>query len=153
MEEPENGIHPERIPAIIELLQDLTTNTQDQDPNGARTQLRQVIINTHSPSVVMQVPEDSLVMAESVQLRADNTSFSVLRLRGLAGTWRDKQGTPEPISKGRLLAYLNPVSQISGDSWDAVSNGRASFDRRRPRRVVDRDDLRQYKIPFSELAG
>src|ERR1035441_10339338 len=52
MEEPENGIHPERIPAMIQLLRDLTTDVRERWPDGS--ELRQVIVNTHSPSVVMQ---------------------------------------------------------------------------------------------------
>lgn len=42
MEESENGIHPERIGAMIRLLRDITT---------------------HSPVVVRQVPDDTLVFA------------------------------------------------------------------------------------------
>jgi predicted ATPase len=144
MEEPENGIHPERIPAMIQLLNDLATNTQENESIGPGNPLRQVIINTHSPSVVMQVPDDSLMMAEAVELTRDSISFKALQLRCLPGTWREKAGDLKPISKGRLLAYLNPVS-FNEDSWDAHDN-------EHPRRVIDREDLRQYKIPFSEIA-
>jgi len=97
MEEPENGIHPERIPAMIQLLLDLTTDTQGKEPIGAGNPLRQVIINTHSPSVVMQVPEDSLVMAEPVELTRNQRSFKELQLRCLPGTWRAKTGDVKPI--------------------------------------------------------
>ena len=43
-EEPENGIHPYRIKAMVELLRLLSTNFEDEDDL-----LRQVIVNTHSP--------------------------------------------------------------------------------------------------------
>jgi len=152
MEEPENGIHPERIPAIIELLQDLATDAQGRESDDAGGQLRQVIINTHSPAVVMQVAEDSLVMAEPVKVKRDGVVFNALRLRGLAGTWRAETNDSESISKGRLLAYLNPVSKTSENLWDTGSSGHTSTEVRRVRRVVDREDLRQYKIPFSEIA-
>jgi len=46
-EEPENGIHPFRIRAIVKLLQDLSVNFSEPD-----TPLRQVIVNTHSPVLV-----------------------------------------------------------------------------------------------------
>ncbi len=59
LEEPENGIHPERVPAMLKLLQDIATDAEE--PVGPDNPLRQVIINTHSPAVVAQVPEDSLV--------------------------------------------------------------------------------------------
>ena len=43
-EEPENGIHPYRIKAMVKLLRLLSTNFEDEDDL-----LRQVIVNTHSP--------------------------------------------------------------------------------------------------------
>lgn len=46
-EEPENGIHPNRIESMMRLLKDLSVNFYDVD-----TFLRQVIVNTHSPIVV-----------------------------------------------------------------------------------------------------
>lgn len=62
IEEPENGIHPRRIAAMLRLFQDIATDTSlavDED-----NPLRQVLINTHSPTVVLQVPEGALLMAE-----------------------------------------------------------------------------------------
>jgi predicted ATPase len=146
MEEPENGIHPERISAIIELLRDLATNVEEPEPVGAGNSLRQVIINTHSPSVVMQVPDDCLVMAEPVDLNRDRVLFRALQLRCLPDTWRATEMKLETMSKGSLLSYLNPVSLPDVD----VPNGRS---RVHSRRVMDRKDLRQYKIPFDELSA
>ena len=60
MEEPENGIHPERISAMLRLLQDLAVDpTLPVDPDNP---LRQVIVNTHSPVVASEAPDDSLLM-------------------------------------------------------------------------------------------
>ena len=150
MEEPENGIHPERIPAMIQLLRDLTTDTKQMGPFENGNPLRQVIINTHSPSVVMQVPEDSLLMAEPVELIEDGISFRALQLRSLPGTWREKAGDLNTISKGRLLAYLNPVPMPVEDP--RADNARERDSQVHSRRVIDREDLRQYKIPFPEIA-
>lgn len=61
LEEPENGIHPKRLPAMIALLRDIAVDTQERC--GDDNPLRQIIINTHSPSVVSEVPDDSLVIA------------------------------------------------------------------------------------------
>ena len=52
-EEPENGIHPGRIPAILQLLQDIATDPQE--PVDDTNPLRQVIVNTHSPALVAEV--------------------------------------------------------------------------------------------------
>ncbi|MGC9350481.1 MAG: AAA family ATPase [Sulfurovum sp.] len=46
-EEPENGIHPSRINTMVELLNDLSIDFYDPE-----SPLRQVIINTHSPTLV-----------------------------------------------------------------------------------------------------
>lgn len=49
-EEPENGIHPFRIKAMVQLLKDLSMDLDNPD-----ILLRQVIINTHSPSLLQEV--------------------------------------------------------------------------------------------------
>lgn len=138
MEEPENGIHPSRIPAIIDLLQDIVCDVEM--PVGTDNPLRQVIINTHSPVVVNQVPDDSLLVAELREVVDDaNVRFKAARFSWLPDTWRER-ANPEtkPVARGQLLAYLNPVlrpefGQANGESQE----------KRQVRRVVDRDDMRQ----------
>jgi predicted ATPase len=149
MEEPENGIHPERIPAMIQILRDLTTDIREQWPDGG--ELRQVIINTHSPSVVMQVPEESLLLAVPVDLIRDSVSFRAFRLRCLPDTWREKEGL-KTMAKGRLLAYLNPVPRSGEDGWDENIRERDASEGTPARRVIDRDDIKRYIIPFSEIS-
>lgn len=46
-EEPENGINPQRISTMLDLLTDLSSDFSD-----ASTPVRQVIVNTHSPVLV-----------------------------------------------------------------------------------------------------
>ena len=107
MEEPENGIHPARIPAILALLQDIAVDVSL--PVDRDNPLRQVIINTHSPSVVSQVPESSLLFAEGVQVRVDDSvSFTKVEFKAMRGTWREKLGVPS-VALGKLLAYLSPI--------------------------------------------
>ena len=90
LEEPENGIHPERIPAMLRLLEDIPADTGEQA--GADNPLRQVIINTHSPSVVGQVPDESLLMAD---LRLRDSGHGEFREASLR-PWR------APGGRGRL---------------------------------------------------
>lgn len=157
LEEPENGIHPERIPKMLKLLQDIATDVDE--PIGSDNPLRQVIINTHSPAVVMQVPDDSLLVAELKEtVRSEERPqggsgqrFKRVCFSCLPNTWRQlKALEPEKVnvvSKGELLAYLNPVPiEQSPDI-----NGQADHQQLRPtqlkrRRVVDREDL-QPLIP------
>lgn len=49
-EEPENGIHPFRMKNMLHLLKDLSTDFRIEEDTDFP--LRQVIINTHSPSLV-----------------------------------------------------------------------------------------------------
>lgn len=49
-EEPENGVHPFRIKATVELLKDLSI-----DFTNLNMPLRQVIVNTHSPVLVNEM--------------------------------------------------------------------------------------------------
>lgn len=140
MEEPENGIHPERIPAMIRLLQDLATDTRAEEAES-ETALRQVIVNTHSPAVVLQVRDDSLVMAESVEQVRDGKRFKALHFRCLGNTWRASQSM-ETIPKGQLLAYLNPVSRTEDD--DQIEN---------QHRVIDSGNLRQLRLDFVASEG
>lgn len=146
LEEPENGIHPERVPAMLKLLQDIATNVND--PVGPDNPLRQIIINTHSPSVVIQVPEDSLIVAELKETVREGRRFKSVHFSGLPDTWRQK--APEaghPISKGKLLAYLNPII-----AEPVEHNGTAPRPARPARRVIDRPDLQQLVFPFHNSA-
>ena len=123
LEEPENGIHPERIPAMIQLLQDIATDTDD--PIGPDNPLSQIIINTHSPAVVGQIPDDCLLVAELKEYVNKDKRFKGLSLGCLDKTWRTR--APERIrivSKGKLLSYLNPISP-EPDTDDGTKIGRA----------------------------
>ncbi|MEW6664573.1 MAG: AAA family ATPase [Thermodesulfobacteriota bacterium] len=139
LEEPENGIHPERIPAMLELLQDIATDPDE--PVDDTNPLRQVIVNTHSPAVVSEVPDDSLLVAEITEDIQEGKRFKRVSFSCLSDTWRTKAlEKPSIISKGILMAYLNPASPPKPK------------DERRPPRVVDRDDL-QMLLPLRDRAN
>lgn len=129
LEEPENGIHPERIPAMLRLLQDIVTDVGAEI--GEDNPLRQVIVNTHSPAVVAQVPYDSLLLAEHREVVRDGERFKALSFSGLPGTWRSHSPDFRTLSRGKMLAYLNPANPEAGGG----------------KRVIDRPDL-QMLLPF-----
>ena len=109
LEEPENGIHPARITAILSLLQDIAVDVEQEI--GPDNPLRQVIINTHSPTVVLEVPECSLLIAETVKVTAPSGHNSEkARFSAIAKSWRQDLGV-SVVPKGSLLSYLNPVRQ------------------------------------------
>lgn len=146
LEEPENGIHPERIPAMLELLQDIAC---DVDAGvGEENPLRQVIVNTHSPAVVQQVPDDSLLLAELCDTAQQARRFKRVKFSFLPDTWRAKESPDRVsghiVSRGKLLSYLNPVlheqtpdnaGEIEGPVADRATTGKRS------RRVIDRPDI------------
>lgn len=131
LEEPENGIHPDRIPAILLLLQDIAT-----DPSETADEtnpLRQVIVNTHSPSVVMAVPEDSVLLAKPVSDLRDDEPFTKVIFACLPNNWRKKGDSRYPeMSKGEMLSYLNPAAVIRREQI---------YPTRRHRRVIDHPEF------------
>ena len=137
LEEPENGIHPARIPAILQLLRDIAVDVSE--PAGPDNPLRQVIINTHSPAVLQQVPEDSVVFVKLMEfVNGPKQFFKEARFHYLPDTWRAEGGSESDlVAKGDLLAYLNPVLRVSSQEEPA-----------RERRVIDRDDIRQLLLPL-----
>jgi predicted ATPase len=146
LEEPENGIHPERIPSMLRLLREIATDPDEvvDDSNP----LRQVIVNTHSPAVVLEVDDDSLLVVESRPDVHNGQRFNKAVFSFLPDTWRVKADpAARKTPKSRLLAYLNPVPASDSDStMNAYSTSPVNFispKKRRPR-VADRDDLQLY---------
>jgi predicted ATPase len=148
LEEPENGIHPERIPAMLRLLQDIATDL-DFPVSEADNPLRQVIINTHSPVVVNAVPDDSLLVVRLQEDMRDAQRFRKAVFMPLPDTWRAAPGV-SVIPKGDLLAYLNPATPIMDDVVPRDEAAGPQGPRRSPRRLVDRDDMTPYLPHFAE---
>ncbi|MFN7926125.1 MAG: AAA family ATPase [Bryobacteraceae bacterium] len=110
LEEPENGIHPDRIPAMIRLLTDLAMDAEM--PAGPDNPLRQVIVNTHSPSVAAEVPYDSLLLAREEANITDSSQLPTLDMAPLEATWRVRVGR-SVAPRGAVVSYLRPVRRTS----------------------------------------
>jgi len=107
MEEPENGIHPLRIPAILDLLRSIALDPKY--PLGKDNPLRQVILSTHSPLVVDRIPEDSLVMVLPWKVEMEDGAWvPCASYRSLEYTWRARAGAAV-IPKGEILSYLGTM--------------------------------------------
>lgn len=146
LEEPENGIHPERIAAIIRLLKDIAVNVNY--PVGPDNPLQQVIVNTHSPAVVRQVNDDDLVAADAQEVIQKGQRFKGVVFRALPDTWRAR-GVAERdlLPHSRLMAYLdsfksptNADAPVAPAGKTPSANGKAQH---HPRRVIDRPDIQQ----------
>ena len=149
MEEPENGIHPERISAMLRLLQDLAVDTRR--PVDSDNPLRQVIVNTHSPTVASEVPDDSLLIVVPQTLRRDGRLVTIPMFRWLPETWRAQSCPTIPtVPLGQLISYLNPVDPTPAlDLLSAAIRGQEK--RLSSTRVIDRNDIQQW-LPFSPAA-
>lgn len=60
-EEPENGVHPFRLEQVMGVLKSLATNFKESEANQLP---KQVLVNTHSPSLISYIPENSLLYVE-----------------------------------------------------------------------------------------
>lgn len=123
LEEPENGIHPERVPAIVRLLRDIAVDWQL--PVSADNPPRQVIVNTHSPEVFRQVSPDDLIFLESAHVSRRGGSGELGR--GLvalasspAGSWRAKGADARLLAPGRAGPYLTTVVP---EPWRQLTRG------------------------------
>lgn len=147
LEEPENGIHPERIPAMLRLLSDLAV-----DPDlevSAENSLRQVIVNTHSPAVVAEVFDDDLLVAVPEWVPVDSTSGMRPAFRWLKDTWRARGWPDVPaLAPGVVVTYLTPLEpqpvHEEHRGGEPLRSGGA-------RRVVDRPDIQMWLPGFAPI--
>ena len=136
LEEPENGIHPQRIPAMLRLLNDIAVDLQL--PSGPDNPLRQVIFNTHSPAVVQQLPPDCILVAESAPFLCEGKQVTSVRFASLHDTWRTHLKEHPPVTSiGKLLAYLRPAP--------AARNGVAPH---KPR-LIDSEEAQQILLKLA----
>jgi predicted ATPase len=142
MEEPENGIHPARIPAMLQLLRDIAVDAEE--PVGPDNPLRQVIINTHSPTVVANVAADDLLVAYPREVVNEGNRYQRVCFSPLNQTWRAEMKSEEPIRRSLLISYLDPLGRaLPPDTYDLYTSNGA---RKRRLRVMDQPDL-QPMIP------
>jgi predicted ATPase len=135
LEEPENGIHPERIGAMLRLLRDIAVDPDEAV--GPDNPLRQVIVNTHSPLVVAQLPDDCVLMARGEPRVRNEAILTTTQFRWFADTWRAKADPGAPCaSRGELLRYLDPLPRRAADvPPEGVQCA--------PRAVIDRPDIQR----------
>jgi hypothetical protein len=84
---------------------------------------------------VAQVPEDSLLLAETVKVQKDHKSFDKVTFGCLAGTWRTEIPGMHVVPKGKLISYLSSVALKPHDDWIGITSERPS------RRVIDNKEL------------
>lgn len=145
-EEPENGIHPQRIEAMLQLLAGLSVDTGEEI--GDDNPLRQVIVNTHSPSVVALVDDADLLVAEPRETVVAGKRYRTVSFAWLDGTWRS-EAFPKvrKVSRGKLLAYLKPFV------GRRVADSNAENATHRRRRVIDREEFQNVMEFMAEASA
>lgn len=119
-EEPENGIHPFRIKAMVELLKELSS-----DFSSSYVSLRQVIINTHSPILVKYIQkwesdkDVSLHFAE-MRTRVLNINGKKQQIKATTMLPVAKEGQlsinfSEQDKKLSLMTVANYLSTLNGE--------------------------------------
>lgn len=74
-EEPENGVHEGRIPDLITLLREATSEQKDDGDYF------QVLMNTHSPAVMRALQAEEVLFADMVRVIPEGSAASELRTR------------------------------------------------------------------------
>lgn len=91
IEEPENGIQPGGMPALIALLHEYAVDPRERvEPR--ENPLRQVILNSHSPEVVKQLEASDVLFVEAV----DGPRGRQARIRSVAQMERWRVD-PDPV--------------------------------------------------------
>jgi hypothetical protein len=122
MEEPENGIHPLRIPEMLRLVRSLSDADFQEDDWNDRAAMRQVIINTHSPLAVAELHDDELF----VHRDADRSSVQV-REQEILQAAASSAGQATPIcvipirmTEAWLLADPGAIRRAAGNPGGTV---------------------------------
>lgn len=110
-EEPENGIHPYRIKAMVDLLRLLSTDFNDDDDL-----LRQVIVNTHSPVLLRGMKEQyndtdngvSIWFSKLILSHENNRSVRISRISPLTQSFQYSFSEAEnKMTLADAIDYLN----------------------------------------------
>src|SRR5579859_2854819 len=136
LEEPENGVHPQRLKNLARLLRRMATDFHD--PEEKDEPLRQILITTHS-STFISLPEiiDSLLFAYTVAqvelLSSDNTSLEITCMTPVLtpstqkqfGMNAERDKTIEVYTLDEVLAYLD--SEDIDEARKQLREARNSF--------------------------
>ncbi len=126
MEEPENGIHPTKIPEMIDLVKNLSDIYLLDELNPEKSSsLRQVIINTHSPLVVAEVDPADLLFAQAWQ----QGGLRSVEYKPLLDTWRASalKAGETCVYPGEIESFLSGIPTSSFAKRKGVKRVRDLF--------------------------
>jgi len=110
VEEPDNAIHPARIPELMALLRRIAVDPSR--PAGEDNPVRQVLFTTHSPVMVEEVsPAQELVHLDPTEVERDGVSGCFAVPRYPAGSWRcAAAGEATALPPWKLEPYFRRAS-------------------------------------------
>ena len=125
VEAPEQGLHPDGLPALARLVRDLAVDPRA--PVDARNPLRQIILTTHSPVFLRMLDPADLLIADRGTRPEEEGSGRGLRCRPLAGTWRAAAEGGEALAALPAMAdYLPPPGAQLPMPFEAPQRGEAA---------------------------
>ena len=99
-EEPENGIHEGRIPELVDLIRSSTASFTDD--------YFQVIVNTHSPAVMLALRDTEIVAADVVSVATKNGVVTKkTRMRGSPSPMGDLIDPEKSLTRYEIEILLN----------------------------------------------
>jgi predicted ATPase len=117
-EEPENGIHPSRVKALIEKLRNLVADPSRADVDNEEP-LSQILLNSHSPVVLSSLQDTEMLFAEMVSLASPGAASVTQRTRIRPVRRGDTEGMfdadEEVISSAYVNRYLSTVEAAGAD--------------------------------------
>lgn len=110
IEEPENGVFPERFGDLMNIIRTSATDMEHDEPDWP---LQQTLVTSHSPLLLDAVPRESVVFLETVS-RVENGTVSRVTLprRLLAHGERPVRREDEipPMSETELKEFRSPIA-------------------------------------------
>lgn len=136
LENPDNNLHPKQIKTLLKFLYSMASDMIY--PVEKDNPLRQVIITTHSPAVVLGIDDGDLLMAEKEpQLDKDGNSFYTPLFYWLPDTWRcNAEPDIRTADKVHFLDYLQPIAPLEKEEKKKIRSEPPPFNARK--RVYDR---------------
>lgn len=111
VEEPENGIHPEKLPAMASLIRDLAVDV-DLPPDSENV-MRQVILATHSPYYLQLQDKNDVLLAQETMMQYSNSPVRGFRCYPLKGSWRANVDEPRAaLGISMMRDYLQPPEGV-----------------------------------------
>ncbi len=149
LEEPENGIHPKKVSAIITLLKDIACDTKYEV--DSTNSLRQVIINTHSPIVVESVASKDLLMVRLKNRRWQEQQIESLHISiDETENWRSKilGNKYENLKKIEILPYL--LEEKRADIDKNISESKSAQANKQPKTIRESLNLNLFDQKHDE---